>query len=101
MPRVSYLSENKAFELTSQETIYDGFLNHGIDLPHGCLSGSCGACRIEIVKGSQNLSAPSFIEKNTIQSLKEEFHLSSDFSLRLACRACAVTGDIEFKKFEN
>ena len=100
MPRVSYTDQNQEFELKSGDIIYDGLIDQGLDLPHGCLSGSCGACRIEIISGTENLEVASFIEKNTLQGLKDEFKLASDFPLRLACRT-KIKGDVKFKTFKN
>lgn len=101
MPRVSISDTNQTLEVTSGETIYQSLLECGVELPHGCLSGSCGACRIEILAGKENLLEAGLIEKNTIQSLKEEFQTKrgEDFSgreIRLACRA-KLTGDLLIK----
>ena len=101
MPRVSISDTNQTLEVTSGETVYQSLLECCVELPHGCLSGSCGACRIEILAGKENLIEAGLIEKNTIQSLKEEFQTKrgEDFSgreIRLACRA-KLTGDLLIK----
>jgi ferredoxin len=103
MPRVSIKDTDKTFEVSANETIYNGLLNCGVDLPHGCLAGSCGACRVEITEGKENLTTPSFIENNTISSLREEYakKFGQEFiknkEIRLACRA-KINGDISLKK---
>ena len=102
MPRVSISDTNQSVEVKEGEIIYDSLHDHGITLPHGCLSGSCGACRIEIVAGVENIQKPGVIEKNTIESLKDEFlktkgeEFVNNAEIRLACRA-KVTGDIIIK----
>jgi ferredoxin len=101
MPRVSISDTNQTLEVTSGETVYQSLQECGVELPHGCLSGSCGACRIEILSGKEHLHEAGLIEKNTIQSLKEEFSArrEEDFSqkeIRLACRA-KISGDISIK----
>ena len=101
MPMVSISGTNQIFEVTSDETIYNSLLECGLELPHGCLSGSCGACRIEILSGQENLLEAGLIEKNTIQSLKEEFQTKrgeefSEREIRLACRA-KLSGDLLIK----
>lgn len=102
MPVVSFLDSNKTFEINEGEVLYDSLSDRGEELPHGCLSGSCGACRVEIVKGQENLQMPGVIEKDTIKSLKEEFKhtrgedFSNNTEIRLACRA-KVLGDVSFK----
>jgi ferredoxin len=102
MPRVSIADTSKTFEVNEGETIYNSLVEQGEDLPHGCLAGSCGACRIEILSGKENMYPPSFIELNTINSLKEDFRQSnaetSAFTgeIRLSCRA-KILGDILFR----
>jgi ferredoxin len=102
MPRVSIDGTEKVFEVNEGAILYDSLFDQGEDLPHGCLSGSCGACRIEVVSGKENLQAPGVIESNTLEALKEEFteKRGKDFTegktIRLACRA-KVNGEICFK----
>ncbi len=102
MPRVSIDGTEKVFEVKEGGLLYDSLFDQGEDLPHGCLSGSCGACRIEVISGKENLQAAGVIESNTLESLKEEFaeKRGKDFlngkTIRLACRA-KVNGDLCFK----
>lgn len=102
MPRVSIKDSDKAFEINQGEILYDALYDRGEELPHGCLSGSCGACRVEIVSGKENLQAAGVIEQNTIDALKDEFTQTKgiDFvkekEIRLSCRA-KVLGDVCFR----
>jgi ferredoxin len=99
MPIVSIQGTTKTFEVKEGEVIYDALYDRGEELPHGCLSGSCGACRVEVCSGKENLQAPGVIEKNTIEALKDEFTKTKgiDFvnekEIRLSCRA-KVIGDV-------
>lgn len=99
MPRVSIQDTTKAFEVNEGEILYDALFDRGEVLPHGCLSGSCGACRVEIIEGKSNLQAAGVIEQNTIDALKDEFSKTKgqDFvenkEIRLSCRA-KVLGNI-------
>jgi ferredoxin len=99
MPIVSIKDTERTFEVNLGEILYDSLADRGEELPHGCLSGSCGACRIEVVIGKENLLAPGIIETNTLEALKEEFLKTkgSDFlkdkEIRLSCRA-KVNGDV-------
>lgn len=92
-----------SFELSENEVIYEGLDRQGLQLPHGCLSGSCGACRIEILEGENNLKAPSIIEADTIAHIKEALANNSSNpiylqkNIRLSCRA-RVSGDIKITK---
>lgn len=98
MPIVSIKDSNRTYEVKSGEVLYDALFDQGEELPHGCLSGSCGACRIEVTKGIENLLAPGVIEQNTIEALRAEFTNIKgrdilDKTIRLSCRA-KVFGDV-------
>lgn len=99
MPRVSIPNTDKTFDVNEGEILYDSIYDRGYELPHGCLSGSCGACRVEVLVGKENLKPAGVIEQNTINALKDEFKNAHGESflvnkeIRLACRA-KVTGDI-------
>jgi len=102
MPRVSIPGTDKVFDVKEGENLYDSVLNCGHMLPHGCLSGSCGACRIEVMAGKENLVPPSFVEGNTIEAIKNELRevYGEDFmknkEIRLSCRAI-VNGDVTIR----
>lgn len=49
---VTLLPEGRTFSVRASETILDAALNVGINLPHSCKGGSCGACRARMVSGS-------------------------------------------------
>lgn len=81
-------------ECEAGQNLFQSFEESGVKLPHGCLSGSCGSCRIEITEGYDHLSEPSFIEQDTLNSLSHEYPEST--KLRLSCRA-KVLGSFTFK----
>jgi len=95
MPRVSIEGLDKVFEITEGEVLYDALYDRGLELPHGCLSGSCGACRVEILNNPTHLNPPGVIESDTIASVKDELKMP-DANIRLACRA-KVNCDFIFK----
>lgn len=82
-----------SIEIQDNGIIYDELEKAQIILPHGCLSGSCGACCVEILKGMENLSKPSSIEENTLSDLRRDKQIEN---LRLSCRA-KILGDIKIK----
>lgn len=100
MPRVSISGTNKVFEVEKNSILYNALADQGVDLPHGCLAGSCGACRIDVKAGSDNLAPASAIEQNTIESIVGELTQTqgaekiAQMSIRLSCRA-KVIGDVE------
>lgn len=99
MPRVSIKDTDKLFDVNDGEILYDSLYDRGYELPHGCLSGSCGACRIEVLEGKEHLLPPGIIESNTIEALKDEFKnvhgeaFIQNKEIRLSCRA-KVKGDV-------
>ncbi len=99
MPRVSIKDTDKLFDVNDGEILYDSLYDRGYELPHGCLSGSCGACRIEVIEGKENLLPPGIIENNTIEALRDEFRnvhgeeFVKNKEIRLSCRA-KVKGDV-------
>ena len=105
MPRVSIAETDQTFEVKEGSIIYDALFEQGLDLPHGCLSGSCGACRILVLAGEENLQAVGVIEQNTIDSLKAEYKSTKGEAflqgktIRLSCRA-KVKGDTTIKPFK-
>ncbi len=96
MPRVSIEGTNKSFEVKTEEIIYNALSDQGEELPHGCLAGSCGACKVEILQGKENLHLPGVIEQNTIDALRIELNIDQTKEIRLSCRA-KVLGDVTIK----
>jgi ferredoxin len=105
MPRVSIEGLDKVFDVNEAEILYDSLYDRGHELPHGCLAGSCGACRIEILSGSENLQPAGVIEKNTLEAIREEYTQKNGpdsikgKEIRLSCRA-KVLGDVKIKPFK-
>ena len=75
MPKVS-LKENDnifTYEAEEDEIIYHALERQGKKLPHGCLAGSCGSCRMIVLEGEDNLRDPGHIESDTVRHLKETY----------------------------
>lgn len=94
------------FEVQTGEVLFDELDAQGKTLPHGCLAGSCGSCRIEIIEGEQNLNPPGAIEADTIKALKESYtqkygaEFIADKTLRLSCRA-RVNGNVKISAIKG
>ncbi len=105
MPTVSFKDKSLSYQVDENSILFDALDDAGEQLPHGCLAGSCGACKVEIVSGAENLKAPSEIEKNTIEAIKQNYErmngagTAKDKVIRLSCRA-RVLGDFEFTKLK-
>ena len=101
MPRVSIEGTSTTYEVPMESVLYNALEEQGIELPHGCLAGSCGACRIHVHSGAENLSPAGAIEKNTIEAIQQEYRslkgedYVATLNIRLSCRA-KVRGDVAF-----
>jgi ferredoxin len=90
-------------EVESGRVLFEALEEQGATLPHGCLAGSCGSCRIEILEGQDQLSPLSAIETDTVTYLEQSYRerFGDDFllgkTIRLSCRA-KVLGDIKICK---
>lgn len=98
---VQSLSPNEkdlTFEVKSGKILFDELDHQGLKLPHGCLAGSCGSCRIEILEGAQNLAEPGAVERDTIESIRNEPNHPERLNklIRLSCRS-RVMGNIKIK----
>ena len=56
-----------------------------LDIPFSCYLGTCGTCKIKIVKGAENLSELS----------EEEQIMGMDKDNRLACQCEIKKGDVK------
>ena len=108
MPKVTMKNSDgttKTLDIKQGEVLFDAFEDLGLELRHGCLSGSCGTCKINILENPAGLKEAGAIEQDTLDSIKETAsqHLGKDqvasLNLRLACRA-KVNSDFTFEPFE-
>ena len=101
MGKITITDTGEEFEVPTGTILFDGIAECGVELPHGCLAGSCGACRIVVTKGANNLAPATLIETNTIEAIKDEYAKKEGpaffegKTLRLSCRA-KINGDVEF-----
>lgn len=113
MPTVSVMQRKEGqedeLELLSEHEIEEGAVlfdaldAQGVTLPHGCLAGSCGSCRLEVIEGQEHLSELSAIEKDTVAHLKLSYaeRYGEGFlqgkTVRLSCRT-KVFGPIKITR---
>lgn len=101
MPKVTLLDTNQDFEIPQDSIIHDALDTLGCSLPHGCLAGSCGACRIEVLN-PEALHPATAVEQNTIDALNEERVRSglAPLKIRLSCRA-KIKEDVKIKLIKD
>ena len=67
---------DKAYDLAQEETVLDGLLRGGVELPHSCKSGVCQSCLMQAVSGE----IPAAAQTGLKTSYKKQ-------NLFLACQA--------------
>tara|TARA_Y100000310_G_scaffold322517_1_gene381641 strand:+ start:332 stop:586 length:255 start_codon:yes stop_codon:yes gene_type:complete len=78
-------TEEREVELPDNSTIDVACGELGV--PMGCRAGVCGACKIDIVEGKENLS----------ELTDEERTLDMNENLRLACQCSIKSGEVKIK----
>lgn len=98
--------EEKEFQVEEGGILFDQLDQQGEVLPHGCLAGSCGSCRINVLEGQDSLKQPSAVEQDTLKTICETYQekygdeFLKDKHIRLACRA-RVLGNVKITPIKS
>jgi ferredoxin len=98
--------EEKKFEVNDGELVWDELDKLGTKLPAGCLAGSCGTCRINVLEGEESLWPKGAVETETVNHLMDQYKkkYGEDFlkgkHIRLACRA-RIKGNFKFNTLKE
>lgn len=85
VPKVKYMPSGFECELEQGQSVFQAAGANGIMVETACGGkGTCGLCRVQIVRGGEHLAPPEFAEKRFIGSMNH---------LRLSCRL-HPTGDV-------
>jgi NAD(P)H-flavin reductase/ferredoxin len=79
---VKVVFEGSPYEIKEGESLLDGLLAHGVDVPHGCRTGTCQSCLVKCTEGS----IPEAAQKGLRATQKLNRSL-------LACQ-CVPTGEM-------
>jgi ferredoxin len=93
MPKITLLSNGKTYEV-QPGTSFLAFCQE-TDAPHdfGCTVGSCGTCRLVLVKGTENVNQPTGEELETVE-------MCTDVDgARLGCQLI-VRGDVTIRQLD-
>jgi len=52
MKKVTIQSSGQAFEVSPSQTVLEGAIAAGINIPYGCRNGACGSCKGKVVSGN-------------------------------------------------
>ena len=90
LPHPEYCPEGKTITASSDETIINAALRHGIDIEHACeKSCACTTCHVILRKGFESLDEASETEEDL---LDKAWGLEPDS--RLSCQAKISTTDL-------
>ena len=100
-------SENDGqFACQVGSVLWEALDAQGHKLPHGCLSGSCTACRIEVLSGQEKLSPLGPTESSALERFEMNYKMKPNAqslegkTIRLSCQAkIQEDGDIEIVPF--
>lgn len=99
MPTVKFTREKKSVECEKGENLRSLALKQSVQLYPGikrilnCRGhGTCGECRVHVVKGMENLAPKTFLER--VRIALSWFKFGHEHEVRLACQA-RVEGDVE------
>ena len=84
------LIDRKVCEASSGEELQEISERSNADILFGCFSGRCGACRVRVVAGAENLNAMDELEVDLLSQIEA----SPDE--RLACQ-CQVSGFVSIE----
>jgi CDP-4-dehydro-6-deoxyglucose reductase len=49
--RVSLSKSDRSFSVAPERPVLEAALDAGLNLPHSCKGGNCGACRVRLLEG--------------------------------------------------
>lgn len=105
MPTVSIRGNSNTYKINNGEKLFHAIKDAGHELMHGCLAGSCGACRIEVHNGAKHLSPISEQESSTLKMIEQNYkRIHGPGSLdgkviRLSCMAKFISdGELEISE---
>lgn len=88
MPLISFLKNHTPLDVPRGANLMKALLDAGIPVASSCAGeGVCAKCKVTILKGSENLSAESDLER----FLKNKFKLPKE--MRVSCQT-QIFGDI-------
>ena len=89
MLKIYFKNEHKIVEVERGTTILEGAMDHEVSIYHACGgNASCSTCRVEVLRGGDNLSGIEAPEREILDS----FDLKPPY--RLGCQALVLGGDI-------
>lgn len=89
MPKIKIAKSQRILEADTGQALMQALLKHDVPVASSCGGeGVCGKCRLQVVDGGKNLSAPTLLERD----LQQKYNLEADE--RISCQAL-ICGDVE------
>lgn len=92
MPSALVKVKSKELHVPVGSILFNSLEEQGFHLDHGCLSGSCGACKVVVTQGLELLDHAGAVESDTIAAITKEQKLGDN--IRLSCRAKVIAEGI-------
>ena len=90
MPKVVFKSDGKTVEVPVGASLTQIAEDSGAGIVFSCKAGVCGSCLVNVLRGMDNLSQKTDVEKATLDGL------AAKPNQRLACQVI-VKGDVEIE----
>lgn len=89
MPKIKLTKSDRVLHAETGEVLMKALLRHDVPVASSCGGeGVCGKCRLQVLSGEKNLSAPTALER----SLQKKYTL--DDNERISCQAL-ICADVE------
>lgn len=95
MAKITFAATGRSFDV-EEGTAFLEFCNENPEAEHdfGCTVGSCGTCRLEVLEGAENVSAPTDEERETVE-------MCTDVEgARLGCQM-VIQGDVTVRQLND
>jgi ferredoxin len=109
VPKIKFTKEKKEIEVAAGTNLRQAMMDNGVPVYRGFENtmncggkGLCGACRVHVKDGEQNLAKPGLIE--SMRLAMGSFTIGHEDEVRLSCKTtvngdCSIEGTPEFNWF--
>lgn len=98
---ITLFPSGTCFSAQEGESVLDAAARAGVLLPHQCKTGSCGACKAQVLNGETHLltaDAPALSAEDAAQGLRLLCCTSASSALQVACAEIPHIPGIEVRK---
>ncbi len=93
MPKITILPQGASAEVEPGLTLLQAGEKAGVEMEAGCFNCSCGTCVAEVVRGMENLDAPTAEELDVLDQWNKDPE-----KYRLTCCVKLLSGEVVLKQ---